>query len=712
MRRRPFRWHTDEEMNGAHGFLTALATVLCVAAVVTVVFQRLRQPVVLGYILAGLIVGPHFPVPLVADRQIVQTLSELGVILLMFSIGIELSLSKLLQVGKTSAFVAVLQCSVMIWLGFTAGRALGWSSQESVFAGAMVAISSTTVVVKAFDERGIQGRLRDLVLGVLVVQDMIAVLLMATLTAVASGRGLSAVDLVAATGHLALFLVGLVVVGLFLVPRAIHYIRRLDRPETTLVANIGFCFAMALLALHFGYSVALGAFIAGALVSESGEGRPIARLIEPVRDMFTAVFFVSVGMMIEPALVVRHWPAIAVFTVLVVAGQVLSVSFGAFLAGNSIRTSVQSGMSLAQIGEFSFIIIGLGVSLGAAREFLYPVAVAVAVVTTLCTPWLIRASGAVANLVDRKLPRPIQTFVALYGSWIERLRAAPRRDTMGRTPRRLVRLLLLDAVLLGGLVIGASVYSDEIVSFLGDRLGLREAVARVLSVLAAVVLAIPFCVGIFRVVNRLGATLAGAAFPAARRGKVDMSAAPRRALIVTLRLAAFLLVAMPLLALTQPFIAGPQGAIVLVLLLGLLGFAFWRSAANLHGHVKAGAEMIMEALAAQVGAGAIAAEDQVLEKYRHLLPGLGELLAVRLGPGSAAVGQTLAQLNLRGVTGATVLAINRGEAGGMAPCADEVLRLGDVLALTGTRDSIEGARIILHQGERRKRPRTKAAVGG
>src|SRR5256886_15997793 len=250
----------------------------------------------------------------------------------------------------------------------------------------MVAISSTTIIAKAFEEQGIRGKLRELVVGVLIVEDLIAVLLMAVLTAIASGSGLAAGPRAATIARLAAFLVGLVGIGLLLIPRAIRAISRLNRRETTLVASVGLCFTIALVAQAFGYSVALGAFLAGSLVAESGEERQIERLVEPVRDVFAAVFFVSVGMLIDPALVARHWPAVCVLTAAVVLGKVVGVSLGAFLTGSGLRISLQAGLSLAQIGEFSFIIAGLGLALHATGAFLYPVAVAGSAPTPPFTP--------------------------------------------------------------------------------------------------------------------------------------------------------------------------------------------------------------------------------------------------------------------------------------------------------------------------------------
>lgn len=685
-------------MHGAHEFLQALTLVLCVAAVTTVLFQRLRQPVVLGYIIAGVLVGPYVAFPLWADPDSIQTLAELGVILLMFALGLEFSLRKLLSVGFTAGLTAVIQCSIMVWLGFVVGRAFGWTARESILTGALIAISSTTIIAKVFDEQGIKGKLRELVVGVLVVEDLIAVLLMAALTAISSGTGLSAGALTLTTGRLAAFLIGLVVVGLLIIPRAMRAVVRLNRPETTLVASVGICFAIALLAQAFGYSVALGAFLAGSLVAESGEEQVVEHLVLPVKDMFAAVFFVSVGMLIDPKLIAEHWGAVLVITAVVIGGKFLGVGLGAFLTGNGVRTSVQAGMSLAQIGEFSFIIASLGLSLKATGEFLYPVAVAVSAITTLSTPMLIKASGPVASWVDRKLPKPLQTFVSLYGSWLERLREAPRRESLGANVRRLIGLLLLDAALLIFLVICTSLTVGRIAVLIEERTGLSRALAERLVIVGAVCLAIPFLVGVVGLARRLATTLAEVALPPRDSGKLDLAMAPRRVLVVTLQVVIILLVGAPFLAITQPFLRGFMGPLMVLLFLLTLGLSLWRGAMNLQGHVRAGAQVIAEALAAQSHSKSSNDEGHPghgLEPVQVLLPGLGDPEPVQLEERSPAVGKTLAALNLRGLTGATVLAIHRGGTSISIPTAQEVLQTGDVLALAGTRDAVEAAKALL-----------------
>lgn len=682
-------------MHGARDLLEALAVVLGVAAVTTVLFQRLRLPVVLGYVLAGVLVGPNLALSFVADPEIVRTLSELGVILLMFSLGLDLSLRKLIQVAPTAGLTALVEVNLMMLLGYATGRALGWSVVECLFAGGVVAISSTTIVAKAFDEQKVRGPLRDLVIGILLAEDVAAVALLATLTAVATGAGVSAGEVAITVEKLVAFLLAFVAVGIAVVPRLVRAVVRLDRPETTLVVTIGLCFAAALLARAAGYSTALGAFVAGVLVAESGQAHKIEPLVLPVRDVFAAVFFVSVGMEFSPGAIAGHLPAVLLLTLVVWVGKIGGVTAGAFMTGNGTALSMRAGLSLAQIGEFSFIIAALGRSLGATSDFLYAVAVAVSALTTLTTPWFIRASARTASAADRWLPRPLQTFATLYASWIEGIRSSRHHASHGAQVRRLALALALDAALVALTVIGASVAGRTAGPLLAGLLGVGLGAARGIIFVAGVALMAPFAAGVIRISRRLAATLAVAALPQARAGAPDLAAAPRRALVVTLQIGVLLFVGIPLLSVTQPFLGGPEGAAALVAALLFLGIAFWRSAANLQGHVRAGALVVAEALAAGARSGRPIPEEESLERVRRLLPGLGEPVPVRLREGTYGVGKTLAQLDLRGSTGATVLAIARGESGLVAPGPHERLAAGDVLALAGTHQAVDAAREIL-----------------
>jgi CPA2 family monovalent cation:H+ antiporter-2 len=669
-------------------FLSNLAVVLGVAAVTTALFQWARLPIVLGYLLAGMLIGPHVPVPLVADQETVHELADAGVILLLFSIGLEFSFRKLLRVGRTAGLVAVFQVAFMLWLGYVTGRLLGWSSRASFFMGAMIAISSTTIIAKAFEERRVAGALRELVLGVLIVEDLLGILILAGLATATHGGGVSTGQLLTTTLRLVGLLAGLVVAGMLVVPRAMRAVARLNRAETTLIAAIGICFAVSLLVRWMGYSVALGAFIAGSLVAESGEAGKIEPLVRPVRDIFAAIFFVAVGMLIEPKLIAEHWGAVAVIALLVVVGKLVGVGVGAFLVGSGLRTSIQAGMSLAQIGEFSFIIAAVGMSSKVTPDFFYPLAVAVSALTTLITPWLVRASEPVANYVDRKLPAPLQMFVGLYGTWIERLRTKrDGRPTDGST--RAMRWLVADVALLATVVICAGVFDHALTEWLEIDYRLSPRAAQIVVTGSAVGLAFPFVLGILRMVRSLSESWALQALPKPTAPNTpDLSLAPRRALIAAIHLGAALFVGLALLAITQPFIslAGALGGLGVVLLVTTV--ALWRSARNLQGHVRAGAEALAETLAREARS-----QDTHHGAPGGLMAGIGEPVTVEI---ARPIGKSLRELNLRGATGATVLAVRRGADTIVSPSADEVLQPGDTILLVGTTEAIDAARVLLN----------------
>jgi CPA2 family monovalent cation:H+ antiporter-2 len=698
-------------MDNAHIVLENLALVLCTAAVTSFLFQRLRQPVVFGYLVAGMIVGPYLPIPIQADEKVLEALSELGVILLMFSLGLEFRLNKVAQIAATSGLAALLETSTMMGLGYIAGYFLGFSTLQSVFTGAIVAISSTTIIARAFDEQNVQGKLREVVFGILIVEDLIAIIMIALLTAVATGAGLSAWSLTITVVRLISFLGGIIVVGVLVIPRFVRAIVKLERVDTTLICAIGLCFAAAFVAYKFGYSVALGAFIGGSLVAESGESGRIERLVHPVRDMFVAIFFVSVGYLIDPRLVLEHWGIVLALSAVVIVGKVIAVTAGAFITGAGLTTSIQSGMSLAQIGEFSFIIAAVGVAAGVTSNYMYAVAVSVSAITTLATPWLIRAADPAAMWVDRKLPRPLQTSVALYASWVARMRTAP--DSAGRSKtRRMIRLILIDAVLLALVLIGAGAERGRFTTMFSGWTGASPRTSLIVVLLGAMVLATPLLFGIVRSARMLGFILAVRALPQAGRRKADFADAPRRALVTMLQIGTLLIVGVPIVAVTQPFIPRFPGFTLLALMTIVLGVAFWKSALNLQEHARAGAEVIVAALTPQS-----AAEDdeenlfKTMEHIAIMLPGLGEPVPVKIDATSPALDRSLAELNIRGKTGATILAITRrGESGAkvVVPSGKEILRDGDILALAGTQEAVDAASKMLTVS--RRKPRVAAEV--
>jgi len=682
--------------------------VLCVAAVITVLFHRLKQPPILGYLLAGILLGPHVKFfPFYAHDGTVQTLAELGVILVMFSIGLEFNARRLIGILPTAGLTTLIQISVMVWLGYTAGRLLGWTQLESIFTGAMISISSTMICAIALKEQNKEPKLTRLVFGVLILEDLAAVLMMALLTPMAQGSHLSLKGLLLTMGSLLAFLGVLLGLGFLLIPRAIRAVVSLRSTETLLVATVGLCFAMALLAQKGGYSVALGAFLAGMLVAESGATTTIDRLIHPLRDMFSAVFFVAVGMLVDPAVLLKHWGAVLLLTTVVVGGTITSVSVGAFLSGQPLRTALQAGMALSQIGEFSFIIIQVGTLTGAIRGHLYDIAVAVAIVTAFLTPLLVHASEPFSRFLDAKLPKPLQTFTTLYGSWVEKLKAGSQTETFWKKVRRMAGFLLLDAFLLVVIVITTAATLRHWMPQLKQMLPLPPDVLRVSLWSVGALFAIPFLGGVLRETRALGVLLAEAAIPAVPEGKLDLGLAPRRVLTLALQMAILLAIGFPLLASTQPFLPFGYSPGLLAIFVGIMGVIFWKRAVNLQGHVQAGAELLAQVISR---AGQIQERHheptnvrmepaQVPEQVVQMVPGIGAPTTVSIGKDCACVGKTLGELNLRSLTGASIIAVTRGEERHLMPSGKESLQAGDNLVLVGTQEAVTQAKALLEKKE-------------
>jgi len=683
-------------MHALEHFLRDLAVVLVTAGATTVLFQRLHWPVVAGYLVAGVLVGPGLTPSWVSDETAIRLLSELGVILLMFSIGLDFRLGRLARAAPTTGVAAGVEIGLMLMLGYLTGQAFGWSPLASLFVGGSAAACSTMVAAKVFEEQRAEAGLRETVVGLSLFEDLAAMIIIALLTAAASGGGLTGTALAGLVGRLIGALVLVLVVGLLAVPRAIRAIARLRHGETLLVSAVGLSFGLSYLAAAAGFSVALGAFLAGLLVAESGTGRLIAPDIRPLRDVFAAIFFVSTGMQLDLHALAAGWGFAAAFLGVVLIGRPLVVTVGVFLSGRGLQTAIRSGLSIAQIGEFSFILAGVGVALGAVPQVLVPAAVLVSVVTAFLSPWLVRSSDRAAAAIDRSLPHRVQMVASLYGSWVEALRSAPRNRTPWSRARAAARWLLVDAILTAGLVIASAAVRPQLVA-LAARAGVPAALTTWVVGLLTLVVASPFLLGIVRLTRSIATELAGAAIPRPPPGKVDNGLAPRRVLAVAIQIGCILLVGGPLVIVTQPFLPRLSGLAVLATILALLAVAFWRTAADLFGHFRAGAELVVAALAKQARA-----QPVPFEMIRQILPGLGDFTPVKIPEGSAAAGRTLGELNLRGRTGATVVALLRGQERVAFPEADAQLSAGDFIALTGSHEAISAARDLLIRKQERK----------
>ena len=671
-----------------HGFLETLALVLGAATITGVACHKLRLPAVLGFLLAGLLLGPHVTwVPLYADAEMVHTLASLGVILIMFSLGLELSVGKLVRLATQAGAAAAFETSFMCWLGYLAGRALGFDGVLAAFVGALVAISSTMVIYRTLEERSVARETSELVFGILIFEDLAAILLIAVLSVVARGQQLSLAAVGASAAELAAILAALTVLGRLSVPRAMRWLLRHYGREVALLATIALCFGSALMVRSFGYSEALGAFLAGALAAESGQARLLRAWIQPLRELFGAIFFVSIGMLVDPSLLLANLGPILLLSGLVVIGKVVAVSLGLVLAGVGTQGALRAGACMTQIGEFSFLIAGVGSNLGADARSLYPLAVGVAVVTTLITPLMVQNADRLARRTDELLPERVRLFTALWGTWLAELRASRAKLGPARgfsRVRQLIWLALLDAGLIAAIVVGVSIYLAPVEVALVEKTGIPPWLASGALIALSALACFPFGLGILRCVLRGGALLAERLLPAAPEGKLDLAAAPRRALALGFRVALLLLIVGPLLAVTQPFLPPLPGLLFLPLALALLGWLLWRQGSDLQGHVRAGSQMLLEVLARQDQG-----QKPDLAAAQALLPGLGELSGVRIDARHPAVGRSLAEIDLRGRTGAGVLCISRGGRV-LLPDAKECLQAGDVLVVAGPPEAGEG----------------------
>lgn len=400
--------------------ISDLALILVLAGFVSLLFKKLRQPLVLGYIVAGFLAGKHMPyMPSVADTSSVETWSQLGVVFLMFTLGLEFSFKKIIRQGVRPPLTAILVMYCMLALGNGVGLLFGWSSMDCLFLGGMLAMSSTTIIFKALGDLGLmQSKFAPKVLSVLVLEDILGILLMVILSGVAVSQKLEGGALVSSLLDLGFLLVLWFVVGMFVIPTFLRLTKRMMNAETLLIFSVACCFLLVVYADAVGYSTALGAFMMGSIFAETVEAERISRIVSPVKDLFGAIFFVSVGMLVDPAILVEYWLPILVITLSILLGQAVLGSLSFLLTGHSLKMSVQCGFTLAQVGEFAFIIASMGISMGVTGRFLYPVIVAVSIITTFLTPYMIRAAQhMVLPAVTLRLPAKLRKDNTSSGPW-------------------------------------------------------------------------------------------------------------------------------------------------------------------------------------------------------------------------------------------------------------------------------------------------------
>ena len=426
--------------------ISDLALILICAGIMTLIFKKLKQPLVLGYIVAGFICTPHFKfTPSVVDSASIHIWSEIGVIFLLFALGLEFSFKKLMKVGGSAVISACTIIFCMILVGVFVGWTFGWNRMDCIYLGGMLAMSSTTIIYKAFDDMGLrQQRFAGLVLSILILEDILAIVLMVMLSTMAVSQNFEGGEMVYSILKLLFFLTLWFVVGIYGIPLFLKRVRKLMSDETLLIVSLALCFGMVYLAALVGFSPAFGAFIMGSILSETIESEHIGKLVSPVKDLFGAIFFVSVGMMVDPAMIVEYKYQILVIVLAVLLGQTIFGTTGVLLSGQPLKTAMRCGFSLTQIGEFAFIIASLGVSLKVTSHFLYPIVVAVSVITTFLTPYMIRLAVPAYNVIDKYMPSRWRRLLDRYSSGAS---VANHSNNWKKLVIAIIRIVLIYAVL-------------------------------------------------------------------------------------------------------------------------------------------------------------------------------------------------------------------------------------------------------------------------
>lgn len=678
-------------------FLRDLAVVMAISAATTVLFHLLRQPVVLGYIVAGVIIGPHTPpFSYVTDLRSIHTLAELGILLLLFSLGLEFDLRKLRRVGGVAFLAAILEILLMIWLGYSAGRLLGWGEMDSLFLGALLSISSTTIIVQVLIETGqLRETFAQIILGILIVEDIVAIIILVILSGLATAGAITFIDVGWALLKVCAFMVAVLVAGYLFIPRLIAFVAGFRRSEMLTVTVLGLAFGLAVLGGHLGFSVALGAFLMGAIVAESEEAHQVVERIGPIREMFTAVFFVATGMLLDPELLWDLWGAVLFITMITVLGKIVSCSFATFLAGYPGRVALPVGLGMAQIGEFSFIIANLGRTAGVTGGALYPIAVAVSSLTTFLTPYLLRSAHGITALLGRFSPRPLVTFATFYIAWLSRL---TDRAFGSQIQNLFLRLILYLAATVGLFVVtwtGVRFLLPELPAILPRQSELLQWGIAAIAVL-------PFLFIIGRTLESLTRSIATALLRRPKGGTAGEAGLVRNSLrfLFGWVAAVFVLaVGTPVLPPLVPLVAVVFGLLVTT-------FLFWESLVRFHARI--------EGLLETLGSPGPVSDSPTAPSQWEGRQEVTRLLSDRYGPEvqtedfivplhPTALNQTIQVLGVRTLTGASIIAIYRDPDQVVVPQADAVILPGDVLLLLGEREQLEAAIHYLTELSRQKR---------
>lgn len=652
-----------------HNFIGDLAIILITAGIATILFKWLKQPVVLGYILAGFIAGPFTTaLPTVTDMGNVEIWAEIGVIFLLFALGLEFSFKRLMAVGGTASIATLINLGSMIIIGYIVGRVLGWTKMDSIFLGGMLSMSSTTIIIKAFNDMGLQKqKFAGIVFGMLIVEDLAAILMMVLLSTLAASNNIEGSELFSSLLRLVFFVLIWFIVGIFLIPSLLKMIRRYLNDETLLILSCGLCLGMVLFAHYVGFSAALGAFIMGSILAETVAAKHIEHLIEPIKNFFGAIFFVSVGMMLNPGIVVEYSGLIFFLVLIVLVGRILFATIGVLASGEGLKVALQSGFSLAQIGEFSFIIASLGMSLGVISNTLYPIIVSVSIITTFTTPYCIKLSTPFYNFLEKRIPSKWNKLITGYA--VSNYKTVNTQNDWNKLLKSVLQLLAIYTTICFAIIFLFERYiSPFIIDYIPGVIG--KMIAGILTILVMG----PFLRSIMMKKNRSEEVKNLWSDSYFNKGVLISLVALRIGICLTL----VLMVLIPLF---------PRLTLLMVIVsLAILTLIIFSQGFKTQSR-KMEARFLENYNLKQKLDDKKAAIPRLVKN--HLLSKEIHLEEIEISPNSPKVGKTLRELNFRRKTGVSIVTIIRGHRKINVPDANERLYPYDTVVVAGADEDIQ-----------------------
>ena len=647
-----------------------LALILVTAGVITVIFKWLKQPLVLGYILAGFFIGPYFPwFPVVGDTNSVHVWSDIGIVFLMFALGLEFSIKKLKKVGGTGAITALTELFIMFLIGNVVGHLLGFKSMDCIFLGCMLSISSTAIIIKSFDDLKLkQQKFTSTVTAVLVVEDIIAVLLLVVLSTISVSKTFDGGQLVWSMVKLVFFLIVWFVFGIYLIPTFLRWMRKYMTEETLLLVAVGLCFGMVVMAAKAGFSTALGAFVMGAILAETIEADVIHRLVTPLKNLFSAVFFVSVGMLVQPSVLGQHWLTVLIIAACIIIFKSLAATTGVLLSGKPLKTAVQSGFCFCQIGEFSFIIAGLGLSYGVIDENLYPIIVSVSILTTFVTPYMIKGALPFYNWVEPRLPEKFKHRIEEYSKHSSGDDSS--RVSIGLFVRKQLSGIVLHGVILAAISLLSLGLLRPFLDKLFEGMQIPQIWSRLIGLGGTLVLMSPF--------------LWAVAVKNVSRKKIkEMFDTYRfsQAVVIPLLVLRYVIVLFAVGSVIAGYVDIAVGFLMVLVIIVVAVVLFSRRADGFYERIEEGFTKNFNLRQAQASF--------------HIPEGMENEFAMerlRLTPSSPLAGKTLQQNDIRKRYGANIVTIERGDTVIDLPGKNEILMPFDMLTVIGTEEQVSAIR--------------------